>query len=182
MAPELFAINSDGAYNGHIPVTAIVSLTLTALAALHGFEAVVMSNERSASVGNTEWDGIEINHQWSKSLAAEKLLADMIHTSIAPNIEYFSLLRGMSELEIVRRFAQLDRYHDVFTSCNRAFRIDETRRTERWCRDCPKCRFVYLALAPFMNPTRMTGIFGGDMLRDMTQAEGFDALIGCNCT
>jgi UDP-N-acetyl-alpha-D-muramoyl-L-alanyl-L-glutamate epimerase len=180
ISPELLRINNEGALNGHVPITSIVSMTLVALAAMYGFDAVVMSNERSASVGNTEWDGVVVNHQWSKSLEAERLLQRLVHESVAPNLQYFSLLRPMSELEITRRFAQLTRYHDVFTSCNRAFRIDESRRVEHWCRDCPKCRFVFLALAPFMNPTRLAGIFGGDMLRDMSQAEGFDALIGWN--
>ena len=178
--PLLFELNTQGAYNGHVPITAIVSMTVVSLAALHGYDAVVMSNERSASVGNTEWDGQLVNHQWSKSLDAERLLGDVVAGSISPGIEYFSLLRPLSELDIARRFAKLDRYHDVFTSCNRAFRIDETRRVGRWCRDCPKCRFVFLALAPFMNPTRLAGIFGGDMLRDKSQAEGFDALMGWN--
>ena len=27
-----------------------------------------------------------------------------------------------------------------------------------WCRDCPKCRFVFLILAPFLSPEAMTGI------------------------
>jgi hypothetical protein len=139
-----------------------------------------MSNERSASVGNTEWDGQFVNHQWSKSLEAEQLLAHLVSHSITPNVQYFSLLRPLSELEIARRFAKLDHYHDVFTSCNRAFRLNEEHRAQRWCRDCPKCRFVFLALAPFMNPTRLSGIFGGNMLRDLHQAEGFDALIGWN--
>lgn len=178
--PYLIELNAEGAYNGHVPVTAVVSLTLAALAAMNGYEAVVMSNERSASVGNTEWDGQVVNHQWSKSLEAEELLAGLISQSVTPDLHYFSMLRPLSELEIARRFAKLVRYHDVFTSCNRAFRINEEHRVQRWCRDCPKCRFVFLALAPYVNPTRLAGIFGGNMLRDLHQADGFDALIGWN--
>jgi len=180
ISSELLRINNEGALNGHIPVTAIVSLVLVATAILNDFDAVVMSNERSASIGNVEWMGELVNHQWSKSLEAENMLAGIIRESVAPNMQYFSLLRPLSEVGITRRFAKLERYYDVFTSCNRAFRIDETKRVHRWCTDCPKCRFVFLALAPFMNSTRLAGIFEKDMLRDKEQVDGYDALIGWN--
>jgi UDP-N-acetyl-alpha-D-muramoyl-L-alanyl-L-glutamate epimerase len=178
--PELFRLNAEGAYNGHIPVTAIVSLALVTAAILEDCDAVVMSNERSASVGNVEHHGVMVNHQYSKSLEAEELLAGVVRASISPQIDYFSLLRPLAELEITRRFARMTRYHDAFTSCNRAFRIDESRRTERWCGDCPKCRFVYLALAPFVSRARLTEIFGKDVLDDATQIPGYDELIGWN--
>lgn len=178
LSTELFRINEEGAYNGHVPITAVVSLALTAMAILHRCSAVVMSNERSASVGNTEYQGTEVNHQYSKSFEAEELLSELIKTSVTPDVEYFSLLRPFSELEISRRFAGLEMFHDVFTSCNRAFRIDESRRSDRWCADCPKCRFVFLAMAPFVVPEQLTQIFGSNLLNDPAQAEGFDELIG----
>jgi len=177
LSPELFRINDEGAYNGHVPVTAIVTLALCAAAVANGIDTVVLSNERSASVGNVEWDGTVVNHQWSKGFAAELAMAELLGTA-APGLRCFSLLRSLSELEISRRFARMERYHPVFTSCNRAFRIDETRRTDRWCGDCPKCRFVFLALAPWLSPGALAEIFGADLLDDPTQAEGFDALIG----
>lgn len=180
ISPELLRINNEGALNGHIPVTAVVSMALVAAAILNDYDALVMSNERSASVGNVEWMGQLVNHQWSKSFEAETALAKVIHESIAPNFHYFSLLRPLSEVGITQRFAKLERYFDTFTSCNRAFRIDETKRVHRWCTDCPKCRFVFLALAPFMNNTRLAGIFEKEMLRETDQTEGFDALIGWN--
>jgi hypothetical protein len=121
-----------------------------------------------------------VNHQYSKSLEAEVLLANAIEQSVAANLEYFSLLRPFAELEITRRFAKLTRYHDVFTSCNRAFLIDESRRIDRWCGDCPKCRFVFLSLAPFMPRDRLVQIFGKNMLNDAEQIGGYDELIGWN--
>ncbi len=53
--PALFALNSAGAYNGHVPITAIVSCAALVAALLHDCDAVVMSNERSASSGNFDW-------------------------------------------------------------------------------------------------------------------------------
>ena len=73
--PLLFDCNAAGAINGHVPVTAIVTCVALLTAALNGFDTVAMANERSASAGNLRWDGVEINHQFSKGLAAERLLA-----------------------------------------------------------------------------------------------------------
>ena len=51
LAPQLFEINRQGAYNGHIPVTAVNSAILVLAALLTGAGQVVFSNERSASYG-----------------------------------------------------------------------------------------------------------------------------------
>ena len=42
---------------------------------------------------------------------------------------------------------------------------------------CPKCHFVFLALAPFMPKPRLVGIFGRNLLDDVNQTGGFDALL-----
>ncbi len=174
--PVLFELNAAGARNGHIPVTAINSLIAVATAVLHGLGPVVMSNERSASDPNLIWNGHEINHQWSKGVEAEGLLRAALaeHAGLAE--PYFSLLRPLSELHIARLFAGIDRYDDVVTSCNAAFKLRDA--SERWCRGCPKCRFVFLALAPFMPRERITRIFGGDLLADSAQIPGYRELLG----
>jgi hypothetical protein len=91
---------------------------------------------------------------------------------------YFSLLRPLSELEIARRFSGLPAYFDAFTSCNRAFKIDESSRASSWCRECPKCQFVFLALAPFVPPGRLTEIFGGNLLDDPANLDGYLEILG----
>jgi hypothetical protein len=48
LAPELTAWNAAGAWNGHVPVTAINSAILVCAAVLYGFRYVVFANERSA--------------------------------------------------------------------------------------------------------------------------------------
>ncbi len=173
--PLLLECNAAGALNGHIPITAIVSCVALLTAALNGQDAVTLANERSASVGNLTWHGIEVNHQFSKSRAAEKLMAAAVaEIPVAPRI--FSVLRPASELSIARAFSRFERYHPVFTSCNRVFRIDPAKRLTSWCCDCDKCRFVFLILAPFMSPDRLRDIFGTDLLRDEAQYEGFALL------
>ncbi|MEO7073128.1 MAG: endonuclease domain-containing protein, partial [Rhodanobacter sp.] len=48
---------------------------------------------------------------------------------------------------------------------------------DRWCAQCPKCHFVFLALAPFVPKPRLLSIFGRNLLDDAEQAAGFDALL-----
>ena len=174
--PRLFELNRAGALNGHIPVTAINSLIAIATAAWHGLGPVVMSNERSASDPNLIWNGHEINHQWSKGIEAEGLLRAAVTAHSGLTEPYFSLLRTLSELHIAQLYARHDRYDDVVTSCNKAFKLHDP--TVRWCGDCPKCRFVFLAMAPAMERSRLIRIFGHDLFADESQVPGFLELLG----
>jgi UDP-N-acetyl-alpha-D-muramoyl-L-alanyl-L-glutamate epimerase len=173
--PGLGALNRAGALNGHVPVTAIVTSAAMLTAALNGFDTVVMANERSASQGNLTWDGVDVNHQFSKGLRAERLLRAAV-AELARGMESFSILRPASELGIARAFASLPQYHHAFTSCNAVFRIDPELRATSWCCDCPKCRFVFLALAPFSEPEHLREIFGRDLLDDESQFADFALL------
>ena len=170
----LAALNRAGAINGHVPVTAIVSCAALLTAALRGFDAVAMANERSASSGNVHWDGVEVNHQFSKGLRVERLLSAAV-AEAQPGLRIFSVLRPASELAVARAFARLERYHDAFTSCNAIFRIDPALRASSWCCDCPKCRFVFLALAPFSSPEHLREVFGRDLLDEEEQLRGLRA-------
>jgi UDP-N-acetyl-alpha-D-muramoyl-L-alanyl-L-glutamate epimerase len=173
--PGLAALNRAGALNGHVPITAIVSCVALLTAALHGFDAVAMANERSASSGNVTWDGIDVNHQFSKSLRAERLLRRAV-AEVSADVEIFSVLRSASELAIARAFSRMEQYHPAFTSCNSIFRLDPELRGTSWCGDCPKCRFVFLILAPFSEPEHLRAVFGRDLLDDEDQLAGFALL------
>jgi hypothetical protein len=173
--PGLAELNRAGALNGHIPITAIVSCVALLTAALRGFSTVVMANERSASTGNVSWEGIDVNHQFSKSLRAERLLRAAV-AEAAPGLGLFSVLRPASELAIARAFARMEQYHYAFTSCNAIFRLDPALRASSWCCDCPKCRFVFLVLAPFCEPGHLREVFGCDLLDDERQFAGFALL------
>jgi UDP-N-acetyl-alpha-D-muramoyl-L-alanyl-L-glutamate epimerase len=134
-----------------------------------------MANERSASSGNVNWGGIDVNHQFSKSIRAERLMRAALE-ELGVGVDYFSVLRPASELAIAKAFTRLTSYHQAFSSCNTNFRLDGTVPSHRWCCDCPKCRFVFLVMAPFSEPERMREIFGRDMLEDESQFEGFALL------
>lgn len=173
---RLFAMNDDGALNGHVPVTAIVSSAAVVAAAATGHGSIAMANERSADQANIELDGQNVNHQWSKGSDFEAMFARLVRRRVHPDLVYASFLRPASELAIAKRFADLQTYDRVFNSCNRAFHL--RGQTREWCGQCPKCQFVYVALAPFAGRDRLVTIFGRDLLDDPGATEDFAALAG----
>ncbi len=176
--PTLFALNEAGALNGHVPITGILSMIVFACAIICGFDAIAMSNEHSASAPNLVTEGREVNHQYSKSFEFEQAFSRFVERHVVEGVRYFSLLRPLSEIAIARRFARHTAYLPVFRSCNAAFRQLPERRATNWCCDCPKCRFVFLALAPFVDRQLLIATFGHDMLDDAAQIDGFAELCG----
>lgn len=180
IAPELIELNKQaGVYNGHVPITGVYAFCMVLASVLYGYNKIAMGNERSANVGNlVRDDNFEVNHQWSKSFAFEESFNHFSKTFMLTNLHYFSMLRPLSELDIASRFAKLKPYFGVFTSCNKAFRIDKEKRLDRWCANCDKCRFVFLALSPFMDKTDLVAAIGKNILDDASQREGFEELLG----
>jgi hypothetical protein len=177
LAPELTALNAAGAWNGHVPVTAINMAILACAALLHDFSWVVFSNERSAEEPTLHTpEGEPVNHQYSKSLAFERAFQAVLSHHVAADLRVFSLLRSLGEAAVTRQFAGLRAYHPVFSSCNRNFHRDGSRIDGRWCGDCPKCRFTTLALAPWLAPSEVKNIVGRNLLDDPAQENGFREL------
>lgn len=174
---RLAELNASGAWNGHVPITAINAAALIVLALLHGFGHVVFANERSADEATlVDEHGRPVNHQFAKSLRFERMLDRWVRSWIASDLRVFSLLRRDRELAVCREFAGLGQFHEVFSSCNRNFHLAGPR-TERWCGQCPKCHFVFLALAPFMTRSELARIFGADLLTRQELLPGFRALL-----
>ncbi len=178
--PRLMQANKKGAYNGHVPITAINATVAVITALLCDYDAIVFSNERSANVGNVKMDGgYEANHQYSKSLVFEQALQQVIAQNITPKLHCFSLLRPFSELAIVKRFAQLPQYFSYFSSCNRNFHLSGSQNISgHWCRKCPKCAFVFLSLAMFLDKEQVIKIFGGNLLTDQSLVALMSELLG----
>jgi UDP-N-acetyl-alpha-D-muramoyl-L-alanyl-L-glutamate epimerase len=162
--PKLIDLNKAGAWNGHVPITAYVSIASYIVALLHGKRDVIFANERSANSGNAEFEGVMINHQYSKSLEAERDLQVYLAAFVSPSVRVFSLLRPMSELDIARRFASNGKYFGVFSSCNRNYKQGGVPSVTRWCGKCPKCAFVFVMLGAFIPRRRMVEMFGEDLL------------------
>jgi UDP-N-acetyl-alpha-D-muramoyl-L-alanyl-L-glutamate epimerase len=171
---SLLDLNDAGALNGHVPITAIVSLVCVAAGYAFDYSTTVMALEGSADEPTRLVDGVEINHQWSKSNECEVELREAL-TGITPGIAYGSTLRDLSELEIAGAFAQLPRYFQGFRSCNKNFSL--TGPVDGWCNDCPKCRFVFLMLATQRAPADLKTIFGTDLLAEADQVPGFIDLL-----
>ncbi|MTD14852.1 endonuclease domain-containing protein [Nakamurella sp. YIM 132087] len=157
--PQILHAAKGEFFNGHVPVTGIISAIGVLAAALGGHDAVVMSNEWSASVGTVEVDGRSINHQYSKSEAFESAFRDVLADAIGTDFQYFSLLRPYTELWIAARFAELPQYFDTFRSCNRSFHINLEHRLDHWCGRCDKCCFIDLILAPFLPAETLRAVF-----------------------
>ena len=181
--PQLLRSAELGFLNGHVPVTGIISAIAVLAATLGGRDAVVMSNEWSASVPTLEHDGRAVNHQWSKSAAFEASFRELLQAGPAGLPDYFSALRDRTELWVGERFAELTRYHGTFRSCNRAFHIDTSRRLGHWCGRCDKCCFIDLILAPFMSAEQLRAVFaadggGGEPLDNPELRGKFQTLLG----
>ncbi len=178
ISPNLMELNQNGAYNGHVPISAIIAFLLPVCALLYDFNTAALSNERSANSGNLIHGGASVNHQYSKSLDFEKDAALFFKQYITNDFNYFSFLRPLSDIHIAKLFSKLEAYHSVFMSCNRAFKLDREKRLKRWCLDCHKCRFTFLVLAPFMDKAKLVELFGANLLDDFEQSRGFDQLLG----
>ena len=176
--PKLFDLNEEGVFNGHVPVVGILSFIAVIAAIIFDFDTIVFANEKSSSAGNTIYFGEEINHQWSKSFEFENNFRDLLRDFTGESISYFSILRPFSEIEIANKFSKLKKFHKTFVSCNKNYQIKE-RSQNKWCGNCDKCRFVFLALACNLKKDRLIDIFSGkNLLNDKTQVEGFRELVG----
>ena len=168
-----------GFLNGHVPVTAVITAAALVAAVLERRDAVVLSNEWSASVPTMVADGLDVNHQWSKGAAFERAFGDLVLSTLGPNVSVFSYLRPRTELWVAAQFARLPEYHRVFRSCNRAFHQDPERRLDHWCGRCDKCCFVDLVLAPFMDRVDLEAVFAGnEPLQQPANEDRFRTLLG----
>lgn len=187
MDPKLFDMNKAWYYNGHVPISGIIAFVLVTAAYLYDYDHIVMSNEKSANEGNTTLDGIEINHQRSKSVDFELAFAEYLNNYITSDVKYFSLLRWMYEIKIAEIFAQYPHYFDVFSSCNTNFKILEESQTKlgskknnnlRRCNNCPKCAFVYTILRPFVTKDQAKNIWGEELFEKESLLNTFKELLG----
>lgn len=141
------------------------------LALAHGFESLIVAHEKSADTGNLVWDktGEEINHQWGKSLEAEKLLDDYVGRHLLPGTRYFSLLKSVQDAVI---FPALNDYLDAIPathSCN---------ETKPWCRRCAKCVYVFLGYAAYLPRETVLATFGANLFDVEENLSWFARLLG----
>ncbi len=168
--PLLLQLNDEGFLNGHTPFSALLAFITVLSAILSGHRHIALSNESSASEPTI--GGTTINHQYSKSLGFESGFRTYVHRWISEEINYFSFLRPLSELQIASIFSDLPRYHAVFKSCNAG------SKTDSWCGQCAKCLFTWIMLSPFLPDKNLAAIFGKDLLDDPSLQLFLDQLTG----
>ncbi len=169
---NLIELNSKGFLNGHIPFSAMVAFLTYICSYLLGKKYIALSNEASANESNV--DGENINHQYSKTIEFENDFREYSKKYLKGNVEYFSMLRPVSELQIAMMFSKLKEYHPIFKSCN----VGSKAEPWRWCCDCPKCLFVYTILSPFLYKEELVNIFGEDLYEKESLLKTFIELCG----
>lgn len=167
---QILTMNHQGFLNGHVPFSAILAFAGLLGAVLGNKAQLVLSNENSANEASVL--EAEFNHQYSKSIEFELDFRDYVKQFISDELNYFSLLRPLEELEVAKLFANYPRYHQVFRSCNVG------KKTNTWCGQCPKCLFVFIMLAAFMEYDAVVKIFGKDLLADKQLLPILRQLIG----
>lgn len=169
---NLIDLNSRGFLNGHTPFSSVVAFNAYLMAYLTNKKYIVLSNENSANEATVI--GTNVNHQYSKSYEFEKDFYEFTKNNYGIDIKYFSLLRPLKEIQIAMLFSKYTKYHKVFKSCN----LGSKGSTWEWCCKCPKCLFVYIMLAAFLNKEEMEEMFGKDLLNDVELEKDFIELIG----
>lgn len=118
---------------------------------------IALAHERSADKGQLTWDvtGEEINHQWGKSCEAERLINTYLQNELIEDFSYFSLLKPIYDLSIFNALRRHDEAVPFTHSCN---------MHKPWCLRCPKCLYVWLGYAAFLDRDVVLETFGADDL------------------
>lgn len=169
---NLLELNKQGFLNGHTPFSAMLAFLSYLIATLTGKKYIALSNESSANESNVE--GEKINHQYSKSFEFEQDFRDYANKYLKTNVEYFSMLRPLNELQIAMLFARNEKYHNIFRSCN----VGSKSTPWEWCGNCPKCLFVYVILSPFLYKEKLVNIFKQDLFEKQELLNTFIELCG----
>ena len=173
---KIIDINNRGFLNGHIPFSSVVAFISYLVSYLLGRKNIILSNEASANESTII--GTDVNHQYSKTYEAECDFRNYVKDVFNIDINYFSLLRGLSEFNIARLFSHYKKYHCIFRSCNLGSKNDNWC----WCLNCPKCLFIYIILSPFLDRNDLISIFGEDLYERDDLLETFKEILGYSST
>ena len=168
--PAMLQLNAEGYLNGHTPFSALLAFISVLVAFGSRSKYIALSNENSANESTVP--GTNINHQYSKSIEFESDFRNYVAENISEEVQYFSFLRPLSELQIAKLFSQCEAYQPVFRSCNAG------SKTDSWCGHCPKCLFTWIILSPFLPKEKLVAIFGKDLMADESLRPIFEELNG----
>ena len=110
------------------------------------------------------------------------MINDYIQHFITPDIKTSSPLREYSELEIVRRFVHYPQYLHYVTSCNNYFWLPRLvqllQRRSYWCKQCPKCVFLFACFTAFLPKKEVINIFGANLYTNKRLLPLFKRILG----
>ncbi len=173
---NIIELNNKGFLNGHTPLSSCIAFISYLTAYVNGIKYIVLSNESSANEASVK--GTNINHQYSKSLEFEDDFRYYTKEFLSPKIEYFSLLRPLSELQIMKIFTKYPKYFKHFISCNNGGKRKNIGKTDGWCCTCSKCLFIYIIMSNFVDQETMVDIFGENLLDKKEMLNYFLELLG----
>jgi hypothetical protein len=170
---KLLELNDKGYLNGHMPFSSVIAFNSVFAAYLFGFRNVILSNERSSDEENTEYLGREINHQYSKTLEFENKFREYAGKYLN-NVNYFSFLRPIYEIQIAKIFSKMPKYFTAIRSCNVG------QKTNSWCCNCAKCLSTFILLKPFIGEEKTEKMFGQNLLAKPSLEKTLSGLVDEN--
>jgi uncharacterized SAM-binding protein YcdF (DUF218 family) len=173
----------SGALNGHVPITYILMSLAVVQAILLNKNQILTAVAHEGEEPREMIDDLPINHQWSKTWAAEQDFQDYVAHYISPQILVGSPLRQYSELAVAELFATKcwAKFSRKFSSCNVANYQQGNNNSElKWCGKCAKCANSWLLFAPFVSAEELCATFGvaQDLFADQDLTETFKGLLG----
>jgi hypothetical protein len=136
-----------------------------------GYRSALAGHEASANKGNLIWKktGEEINHQWGKSVVAEKLLDEYVRSQLVEDSGFFSILMPLHDVAIFSLLSQDLDMVPAAHSCN---------VKKPWCRRCPKCAYVWLGYRAYLPDQIVRAIFPDDLVEMPENQEFFQDMVG----
>jgi hypothetical protein len=174
--PVMLALNRRGYLNGHTPFSAYLAFLGAACSVVYGHENVIVSNERSCDEPAAHYLGADVVHQYSKTYRFEALVSAYVRERLAGGTRFWSLLRPLYELQIVKLFSAYPRQFPVFRSCNRG------SKTNAWCGECAKCLSIFTQLYAFVSAEEIRAIFSADLFARADLVPLARALVGLTPT
>ena len=183
---KLLELNRKGYLNGHTPFSAYLAFLSLVCGVVFDYKYIALSNERSSNEGNLKYLDETINHQYSKSFDFEQKFRKYYKKYLIRDIEYFSFLRPLYEIQIAKLFSKYPKYFSDFLSCNEAYKTHSGAKKpfKKWCGNCSKCLFVFTILYPFIGEQKLIKIFKQNLFEKKSllpimkelMGDGFDKL------
>jgi len=171
---KLTSLAKESYLNGHVPFSLYLAFVTTLGAVVGNYKYIAVSNESSANEESLVYLGRKINHQYSKSYDFEVAFNNYAKKYLAKNVEYFSFLRPLLEIQIVKLFSKKPQFYKVFSSCN----VSLVQNKTGWCGKCSKCIFVFIMIYSFISKDQAISIFGSNLFEDSSFIQELRFLTG----